>query len=82
MSQQSFMRAGLIVVVTAYTAALYALFGWWRALVLAAIGLGGALLLAEDYTAPLPPPNDDPPPADRPRTDVDGHPRDFTRIRG
>lgn len=76
------MRAGLIVVVTAYTAALYALFGWWRALVLALIGLGGALLLAEDYTASTPAPPQEEQRVDRPRTDVDGHPRDFTRIHG
>jgi hypothetical protein len=80
-NRDPFLRAGLIVTVTGFAAGLYVLFGPWRALALAAVGVVGAAFVSIDYTAVEP----EQPVAERPqrpRTDSDGKPADFERIHG
>lgn len=84
MNRDPFLRAGLILIATGAAAVLYAFFGPWRALALAAVGVVFALFVSVDYSTP-PPTRDElkervrP---DRPRTDSAGKPVDFGRLRG
>jgi hypothetical protein len=81
-NRDPFLRASLILVFSGAAAVLYAFFGPWRALAFAAVGVVFALFVSVDYTtSPEPEPE---PPARResPRTDRDGKPQGFERVRG
>lgn len=81
MNRDPFLRAALIVTLTAFAAVLYAFFGPWRALVLAAVGVGAAVFLTGDYDTPPPDEPKETVQPDRHRTVlVDGEPHDVRRL--
>jgi hypothetical protein len=80
-NRDPFLRAGLILLLTGAAAVLFAFFGPWRALILAAVGIVGALFVSVDYSQP-PPTREELKARVRPSTDAEGKPRDFERLRG
>lgn len=81
MNRDPFLRAALILMLTGAAAVLYAFFGPWRALILAAVGVMVAVFVSVDYSTPAPT-REVLRARVRPSSDSDGKPRDFDRLRG
>jgi hypothetical protein len=76
-----FLRFALVGSCVAFAAGLYAIFGWWRALILVFVGgLAAGGLSVETGEPPSRDELKEQLRTERPRTDADGRPRGFRRV--